>query len=310
MKLVKADRVGFAIPVNLAKDFLEAHVASVLPPRLHLGPMQSFDWKGLRLRVPEGMRDDSRVRLRWDAGGAPEEVALVIDRVASPWSAADLEAHLLAGGFGGPRTVPRPRKRAAGRPRDRLGSARGGEAELEYAVVDLGGEKVIARFLGPSLVVAYNRSVLRRALESLEAERLLSAEVAAPLVVRLEGVSLPDPRAPAVVLPADWTREGASGSDPPVLPEADAGAAASPEGDFTVVCRALWWQTAGASPEQAARSYRLRENRLGVVYEVDGTFLPLGGGLLQLEVQAPEAKSRFVESVLPAWREAVAALRR
>src|SRR6266571_1162610 len=83
MKLVKADRVGFAIPVNLAKDFLEAHVPSVLPARLHLGPMQSFDWKGLRLRVPEGMRDDSRVRLRWDAGGAPEEVTLVIDRVGS-----------------------------------------------------------------------------------------------------------------------------------------------------------------------------------------------------------------------------------
>ncbi len=307
MKLVKADRVGFAIPVNLAKDFLEAHVPSVLPARLHLGPMQSFDWKGLRLRVPEGMRDDSRVRLRWDAGGAPEEVTLVIDRVASPWSPTDLEAHLLAGGFGGPRTVPRPRKRAAGRPRDRFGSARGGEAELEYAVVDLGGEKLVARFLGPSPAVAYNRSVLRRALESLEAERLLSADVAAPLAVRLERVSLSDPRAPAVVLPAGWTREGASGSDPPVLAEADAGAAASPEGDFTVACRALWWRTAAVSPEQAAGFYRRRENRLGIVYDIDGTFLPLGGGLLQLEVQAPEAKSRFVESVLPTWREALAA---
>ena len=155
--------------------------------------------------------------------------------------------------------------------------------------------------------MAYNRSVLRRALESLEAERLLSADVAAPLAVRLERVSLSDPRAPAVVLPAGWTREGASGSDPPVLAEADAGAAASPEGDFTVACRALWWRTAAVSPEQATRSYRLRENRLGIVYDIDGSFLPFGGGLLQLEVQAPEAKSRFVESVLPTWREALAA---
>jgi len=269
--------------------------------------MQSFDWKGLRLRVPEGMRDDSRVRLRWDARGGPEEVTLVIERVASPWSAAELETHLLAGGFGGPRTVPRPRKRAGGRARDRFGSSRGGEAELEYAVVDLGAEKLVARFLGPPLAVAYNRSVLRRALESLEAERLLSAEVAAPLAVRLERVSLSDPRAPAVVLPADWTREGASGSSPPLLAAADAGAAASPEGDFTVACQALWWRTAAVPPEQTAGFYRRRENRLGVVYQVDGAFVALGRSLLQLEVQAPEAKSRFLEGVLPAWREALAA---
>ena len=326
MKLARADHVGFAIPVNLAKDFLEGHLGSALPTRLRLGPMQSFDWKGLRLRVPDGMRDDSRVRLRWDSGSAPDEVSLVIDRVASPWSTADLEAHLLAGGFGAPRTVPRPQKRTAGRPRDRVGSARGREVELEYAVVDLGAEKVVARFLGPPAAVAYNRSVLRGALESLEADRLLTAEIATPLAVRLEHVSLSDPRAPQLVLPTDWTREGAAGSVPPALGEADAGAAGSPEGDFTVSCRALWWQTAAVSPEDAlgallrrrgiapgsgpggARAYRLREDRLGVVYEIEGTFLPLGGGLLQMEVRAPEAKSALVQGVLPAWQEAVAAL--
>src|SRR3989442_8479209 len=156
MKLVKADRVGFAIPVNLAKDFLEGHLASVLPPRLRLGPMQSFDWKGLPLRVPEGMRDDSRVRLRWDARGCPEEVTLVIERVASPWSAAELETHLLAGGFGGPRTLPRPRKRAGGRPRDRLGSPRGGGARPGDPGGELGGGRRGAPLPGPPRAGGYN----------------------------------------------------------------------------------------------------------------------------------------------------------
>ncbi|HSB61695.1 MAG TPA: trypsin-like peptidase domain-containing protein, partial [Vicinamibacteria bacterium] len=306
MKLTRADRVGYAIPVNLAKDFLEAHVPFVLPSRLRLGPMQSFDWKGLRLRVPEAMGDNSAVRVRWDSGGTADEVSLVIDRVASPWTAGDLEAYLLAGGFGGPRAAPRPRLRAAGRARDRFGSARGAEAGLEYAVLDLGREKLVARFAGPQAAVAYNRAAMHQALESLEADPLLSAEVAAPLAVRLEPVPVSHPRAPAVALPAGWTREGVYAPGTPGLPPPESGAAASPPGDFTVACRALWWEAARLSPPQA-RTYRLREDRLGVAYEVEGLFLPLGSGLLQLEVQVPHDKLGFVQGLLPAWRTAVEA---
>lgn len=303
MKLIRGDRVGFAVPVNLAKDFLEAHAPSILPPRLRPGPLQSFDWKGLRFRVPEGMGDTSAVRLRWDSGSARGEVALAIDRVASPWSVEELEAHLLAGGFGGPRATPRPRHRAAGRARDRFGSARGAEAEIDYAVVDLGREKLVARFTGPPPAVAYNRAVLREALESLEGDRLLVAEVGAPLVVGLEAFALPHPRAPAIVLPAGWTREGASGTALSALRPAEAGAAASPPGDFTVACRALWWEAVGLAPGQG-QPYRRREDRLGVAYEIEGAYLAQGAGLLLLEVQAPQVKRSFVEGLLPVWRRA------
>jgi hypothetical protein len=110
-----------------------------------------------------------------------------------------------------------------------------------------------------------------------------------------------------------------------VAVEADAGAAASPEGDFTVACRALWWEATGVTPERAAAAragersrptradpaaagtYRLREQRLGVAYEVDGAFLRAGAGLLQLEVSAPAAKAPFVAGLLPALRGALEA---
>jgi S1-C subfamily serine protease len=322
MKLKKADRVGFAIPVNLAKGFLEGLLFSTLPTRLRLGPVQSFGWKGLRLRVPEGMGDTSRARLRWDSGGGAEEVSLVVERVATPWTAAALEAHLLAGGFGGPLMAPRPRKRAASREHGRFGAARAPDLDLEYAVLDLGQEKLVARFAGSGLNVAYNRAALRGSLESLEADRLLTEEVGAPATVRPEPVALSHPRAPTVFLPAGWTREGAAGSVPPVLLEPDAGAAASPEGDFTVACRVLWWEATGVTPERAAAAragrrsrttradpaaagtYRLREERLGVAYDVDGAFWRTGAGLLQLEVGAPAAKAAFVADLLPALRAA------
>src|SRR5215475_5615646 len=89
MKLMTGDRVGFAIPVNRAKDFLEGHVPpGTLPSRMRLGPLQGSDWKAMRLRVPEGLDDVSPARVRWSSGAVSDDVSLTIDRVASPWSAA------------------------------------------------------------------------------------------------------------------------------------------------------------------------------------------------------------------------------
>jgi S1-C subfamily serine protease len=316
MRLTRGDRVGFAIPVNLVKDFVEAYVPS-LPTRLRLGPLQSFDWKGLRLRVPEGLTDASPARVRWASAPSPDEIALTIDRVATPWTNAVLETHLLAGGFGGAPYAPRARAPGAGQPPQTLGSARAAETDFEYALVDLGREKLVARFAGPRRAIAYNRATLWRSLESLTAERLLTGEVVAPLPVRFEPASLPPPNAPALPLPTRWVQEGVERPESPGLPAADAGIAASPEGDFTVSGQALWWSGPTAAPEQASAlrlgaplragtsSYVFHEESLGIRYRIEGTFLKLGRGLVRLELRAPEAKRAFVKDLMPAWRQAL-----
>ena len=76
MKLMEADRVGFAIPINLVKDFLEAHgLDSLLTARrLSLGPLQVLDGKGLRMSFPDGLEDLSPQRLLVDSGESLEEV--------------------------------------------------------------------------------------------------------------------------------------------------------------------------------------------------------------------------------------------
>jgi hypothetical protein len=43
-----------------------------------------------------------------------------------------------------------------------------------------------------------------------------------------------------------------------------------------------------------------------VTYQIEGLFLPLSGGVLALEIQAPETKAKLVESLLPAWHSAAA----
>jgi S1-C subfamily serine protease len=316
MKLTRAERVGFAIPVNLVKDFVEGYVPS-LPTRLRLGPLQSFDWKGLRLRVPEGLADTSPARLRWASAAAPEEISLTIDRVATPWTSAVLETYLLAAGIGGGPYAPRTRAAGAGQPPLTLGSARAPEADLEFALVDLGREKLVARFDGPPRAIAYNRATLWRSLESLTADRLLNAEVAAPQSVRFEPAALAPPNAPALSLPAGWSREGIERVESPGLSAADAGIAAAPDGDFTVSCQASWWSGPTATPEQAAAlrlaaprpaetsAYVLFEDSLGVRYRIEGAFLKLGRDLVRLELRVPEAKSVFVKDLMPAWRRAL-----
>src|SRR6185295_4370740 len=48
-KLVDANAVGFAVPVNRVKDFLESHLLDPLLPsrRLRLGPEQIMETKGV-----------------------------------------------------------------------------------------------------------------------------------------------------------------------------------------------------------------------------------------------------------------------
>jgi len=330
MALARGVGMGFGIPINVVKDFLESNGYDRVFPgrRLRLGPLQPFPWKGLRLRVPESLEDDSPSRLRVEWGASPAEVGLVIDRVATPLGLAELEPLLLSG-----RTFPgfvsstpgtaRP-SRIAGRPA-LLGSARGTSGssresvalEMEYAVVDLGPEKVLARYVGPEGQVAFNRSVLRGSLESLEADPLLTAELHAAVAPAFEPATLPEPGAPAVLVPRAWWKDQRPLVGCRRLPPADSALSASPEGDFTVTVRATWWRGAGLDAEQAVAacawprglegpgSYALRHDRLGVPYVVQGVFIPRADGLLRLEMESPAAKQALVADLFPAWVRAL-----
>ena len=46
---------------------------------------------------------------------------------------------------------------------------------MAYALIDLGRERMVARFVGPAEQLAFNESVLRESLASLEADRWWSA---------------------------------------------------------------------------------------------------------------------------------------
>ncbi|HUG52264.1 MAG TPA: trypsin-like peptidase domain-containing protein [Vicinamibacteria bacterium] len=313
---------AFAIPVNRVKDFLESSgLDGVFPARrLALGPVQSLDWKGLRFRAPEGFDDSSRTRLRAE-WAPPQEVALLVDRVASPLGLAELEGRLLAGrDFTGPGAVEARGARAAtlaGRAarigRGRALSASGTAVEIGYALVDAGAEKVVARYVGAADHVAFNRSVLEGWLESLEVDPLLSAEAAAPVRALLEPAALPHPLAPGVLLPHGWSREPAGPGACDLAEAADAVLSSSPEGDFTISMRAAWWQARGADlerelatcleprPGDGSASYAVRSTRLGVPYVREGVLLPAGGGLLHLEMETPASKRPLVEELLASW---------
>jgi hypothetical protein len=97
----KAAGIGFAIPINRAKEFLEkVGLDSALPSRrLTLAASSSLPDKGLRLQLPQGYQDGLPGRLRVEAGDrAAGDPLLRVDRVFSRWTVAQIEQGLLAGG--------------------------------------------------------------------------------------------------------------------------------------------------------------------------------------------------------------------
>ena len=318
---------GFTVPINLVKDFLDAHgLLQQLPTvRLRRGVVQGLGWKGFGLELPDGFSDLSPARLRLDTLDTGGPISARVDRVATPWNAASLEEVLLQGGAG---FVPAPagsvRRVERGRPPRVLGSAGGTTADgrpfrVEYAVLDLGREKVVARFVGPPDDMAFNLSVVRRALEGLEATRLLTDEVRAPLKPSFEPVPYAGAAVGTVLLPAGWTAEPAGLSSPcEGLPAAEAGLAASPAEDFTVVFRALLWGRSALTPAQFAHAcgappggtaYARRSERVGVVIAALGAIVARGEEVLLLEAEAPEAKLPFVRDAFERWAHACAGSR-
>ena len=91
--------------------------------------------------------------------------------------------------------------------------------------------------------------------------------------------------------------------------QAERAVAASPPGDFTVSLRAYWHAGSDVAARTCSRSrsglgrgsYVRSEERFGVRFGAEGLFVPLGGGLLQLEVSAPEEKLGFLAALAGAW---------
>jgi S1-C subfamily serine protease len=316
---------AFAIPINKVKDFLEASSLERLFParRLRLGPEQSFDWKRVRFRLPEGFDDSSPSRLRVQWAPSPETI-LVVERVASPLGLSEIEQALRGGrelpSLGAIQGEAGRLIALGGRPaltgRGQVVSAAGSPLEARYAIVDLGKEKIVAAYVGPAAQVAFNRAALEGWLRSVEAEPLLTREVAAPVTAPLEAAALPHPSAPALPMPQGWYREPLESSTCPQWAAPDAALLASPEGDFTVVLRGAWWRQSGNTAAEAAAactgrrsaqdsaSYAEQRTRLGVTYAVEGLFLRVGEGLLQLEASTPKAKAAHLHELFAAWARA------
>lgn len=320
-RLNGANNIGFAVPVNLVKNFLMANgLDQTLPVQLlALGPTHALTAKGIRLRLPGGLDDISSSRLQVASADPSAAVALRIDRVPSLWNLEQIEQALLqANAF--ERFSAADTARQATTSRRRAGSASGSvpnsdaEVKMEYTLVDLGREKVVARYVGPAEQVAANRSVLRASLASLDVEPLLTAEIDRPVPVILQAGAAPTPDGPRVSVPADWT----SGSDGPsgcvLLAPPDLAFSVSPSRDYTVSFKLGWWRE-GAMPADLAAAkcpggrevralsgYSARVSWLGADYVVEGRFVSLGGrGIAQAEVVAPAGKIGFVRSLFAAW---------
>jgi len=312
---------GFGVPVNLVKDFLEAQglLAQLPTARLRRGVVHGLEWKKFGLELPDSLADRSPARLRLDTGDSGGEISVRVERVVTPWSTAELEEALLQGkalpGF-----VPSPavsrRRWERDRPPGVLGSAVGTAPDgrrfrIEYAILDLGREKVVAGFVAPPDDIAFNLSLVRGSLLGLEAERLLTREVRGPLKVAFELVPYPGATAGAVPLPAGWISEPTMSASCEKAGGAEAGLAASPPGDFTVVLRALVFDRSAITSERLARECggqpgpgplsARRSRRLGADVVTRGIVLTSGEAVLLLEAEAPEAKSAFVRELFDAW---------
>ena len=210
-----------------------------------------------------------------------------------------------------------------------IGSAAGADASgrpfrVEYAIVDQGDEKVVARYLGTADAVAFNLGLIHRSLRSLEAGQMLLNLPPRPLVAgnpALESVSLPEGEG-RVLAPAGWSREPARQSVCRRLPAPDNGLASSHPSDYTLVLRALRWtggrsalvqavEACGAgagpgAPGTGESRYALRFARLGVPIEARGILVSREGETLLLELEAPVAKLPIVEGLYERWVREVA----
>ena len=340
----KGTGIGFSVPINRLKRLLQSHgLDSQLPVALLVaGGTIADPAKGLSVRVPVGFEDRSPLRLRVSAplaaavaGARPgvepdtsnDELGLRIDRLATGQSLEQLERALLTDGsferFQSSGFPGQSRLRRDGGPRTLNGYANGTDPatgspmKIVYAIVDLGREKIVARFAGPADPIAANRSLLQTSLADLDVSPLLTAEVTRAVQAKwaanagASGLSLPTIDGWVVEPGLPW--HCATELLPP-----SSGLVMSPAGDFTVAIRAAWHARPPENAATAARkcsaqqgalggtSYSTRAAAWGVMYHFEGVFVQIpGSGAWQIEMVSPVEKSGFVAGLFADWIRAI-----
>jgi hypothetical protein len=113
-------------------------------------------------------------------------IALRIDRVRSPWNPGQIEQTLI--GTEAFETLSMAAREGRISPRSgdpplllggalSTGADTNQEIRMDYAVLDLGSEKLVARYVGPPEWMAFNESVLRESLSSLQGQRFVVREL-------------------------------------------------------------------------------------------------------------------------------------
>jgi hypothetical protein len=216
--------------------------------------------------------------------------------------------------------TPRPRRDAAkpSVPDLLLGGAAGtggdgtGEIRMDYAVMDLGPEKLVARYVGPAEVMAFNESVLRESLLSLQGQRFAAADLPPP--EKLAWSTVADGSGRGVLpLPAGWVLEPGRPAPCRGMAAPSMVATAFPARDVSVVMRAAVWP-AGVVPDEAAQacssrrgslgtsSYASTTSWLGVSYAIDGAFTRTASSqVVQLEILATQPRAAFARDLLAIW---------
>ena len=318
-----ATSVGFAIPINIVKTFLRERGldASLQAPLLTLGPLIEPTDRGVRLRVPEGFREESAHRLRINASGGEPAPALHIDRIAGTATIEQIETALLASDSLERYRASGPARRlkASDRPTRRaisgwsLGSdpSAANDLAMVYTIIDLNSEKLVARYIGSRQAIAMNRSILQQSLGGIEAAPLLTAELTRAIdAAWTAGVATANGTLPA---PQGWTIESGAPSACGGLPAPQGSIAMSPADDFTVQLRAAWWPDALPNAAAIARacsrqagplgdsSYVFRGQWWGEPYEARGIFVNGGSGSWHLEVTGPARKMSYVTALFERW---------
>jgi S1-C subfamily serine protease len=318
--------IGFAVPINLVKEFLESNgLDGQLPSRrASLGPLQSLEGKGVRVRLPWGVSDSSPFRVRVDTGSNPAAFpTLRIDRLLSPWDVLRLADTVASGqvfeSFS-PASAPAQRVRVAGGRRVVMGRVNGMQADgtgtrIEYAIFDLGQEKLVARYVGAPALVAYNASVFRASLASLEADLLRRSSPAVPQPTAwtpLGGVTAVSPLR-QVVVPAAWVQEPEGPLPCRGLAAAAEAVSTSPTNDFARTLRVGFVRQAGLTAPVAAAAcgtpvapgsadYQRTAASFGTNLFVAGRFVQVAEHeVLQFEVVGPAEQRAVLQDLFGLW---------
>ena len=283
--------------------------------------------KGLGLRLPDVISDASPLRARVESDARASEIALRIDRVLTPWTLRQIEESLVGTQqlerltSADHRSQALPRAGAAARLAGHAtGTAAdtGQEVGMDYAVLDLGSEALIARYVGPEEAIAFNASVLRDSLVSLEAQEIRAA--ALPSIDALEWSTVTPPGGQGEVpVPSGWVVEPGEPLSCAGLPRPDAVVAAFAPRDFTMALRVAVWAEGSVAPDAAAltcsprrgslggASYVSRAEWMGTRYSIEGVIVRLGARrFAQVEVVSTEDRASSARVLLSAWMKRAA----